>query len=342
MTARTIIQKRLNHEGTDITPYSVHYEEGLYNRLYEYYGDPDWESKKLRSFTCCYLNVDTQLLEPVGDCWARDAYGALWRMDRKPWSLETPPLDEASLAAYSFPKAEVFTQPILRDKAEAIQKYNEDSERYRIISMGWGIFEHSWRVRGFENALMDMLDDEDFYGELTEKITGVYLAMLEACEDVPADAYLFGDDWGDQRGVIFGPERWRRFLKPCWEKIYKEVHRQGKKSIHHSCGSIAQIYDDLIEIGIDCHESVQPEAHGMAPEIIKKRWGNRLSFWGCLGSQGILASGTPNEIRGEILRLHNLFKDDGGYVLAPAKPLADEMDIDRAVAVIESLSHLNI
>jgi len=340
MNARTIIQKRLNHEGTDVTPFTLEIEPGLYTRLSEYFGDEAWERKKLRAFTCAYLDVDTQLFEVIDDRYQRDAFGALWRMDMKPWHLEKPPLETPSMADYKLPDKDVFTQPIFRDKAEAIKKYNEDNEHYRMINMGWGIFENTWRIRGFENALTDMHTDEDFYGELVDKITDLYLAMLQACEDVPADAYLFGDDWGDQRGVIFGPERWRKFIKPCWAKVYAEVHRQGKKAIQHSCGSIVEIYDDLIEIGLDCHESVQPEAYGMAPEVIKAKWGSRLSFWGCLGSQGILTKGSPAEIRAEILRLHNLFKADGGYVLAPAKPLLDEMDIDRAVAVIETLAEI--
>ena len=338
MDARTIIQKRLNHEGTEVTPYTVDLESGLNKRLCEYYKDENWAEKKLRAFTCCYLYVDTQRHEDIGNGYTRDAYGAVWRMDRKPWHLEKPPLAEPKFGDYKLPDADVFTRPIYESKAEAIKKYNENVEQYRMIGMGWGIFEHSWRVRGFENALTDMFADEDFYAELTQKITEIYIKMLKACEDIPADAYLFGDDWGDQRGVIFGPERWRKYMKPCWAKIYGEVHRQGKKAIHHSCGSITKIYDDLIEIGMDCHESAQPEASGMAPEIIKEKWGKKLSFWGCLGSQGILTHGTPQEIRNEIIRLHNLFKNDGGFVLAPAKPLVEEMDIEKAVSVIETLA----
>jgi uroporphyrinogen decarboxylase len=79
----------------------------------------------------------------------------------------------------------------------------------------------------------------------------------------------------------------------------------------------------------------------MAPEVIKAKWGSKLSFWGCLGSQSVLTHGTPREIEQEIKRLYQLFKDDGGLVLAPAKPLVDEMGLDQAVAVIETLAELN-
>ena len=341
MTAREIIKARLNHEGTDITPYQVSFEPELYKRLTEYYKDENWQTKKLRRFSASYLGVDTILMEKVDGTFSKDAYGALWRMDRKPWHLEKIPLDVPDLKKYNFPPAKKFCEPVLAKKTEAIAKYNADNEHYRLIGMGWGIYEHTWRIRGFENALMDMITDEDFYRELAEKLTENYIAMLKACEDVPNDAYLFGDDWGDQRGIIMGPEKWRKYIKPCWEKIYGEVHRQGKKSIQHSCGSIVDIYDDLAEIGMDCHESVQPEAAGMAPEILHKKWGKKISFWGCLGSQSVLHSGTPDEIHDEIIRLAKIFQKDGGFVLAPAKPLVDDMAIEKAAAVVETLSQLN-
>jgi uroporphyrinogen decarboxylase len=341
MNAREIVTKRLNHEGTETTPYTVSFEPELYRRLTEHYGDPDWESKKLRKFICQYLGVDNQLLTEIEAPFLQDVYGAIWRFDKKPWHLVKPALDKPSLAGYNFPGPEVFTKDLYKNKPEAIKQYEANAEQYRVIGMGWGIFEHTWRIRGFENTLIDMVEEEGFYQELTERIADNYVAMVKACEDVPADAYHFGDDWGDQRGVIFGPERWRKFLKPCWARIYAEVHKQGKKVLQHSCGSIAEIYDDCIEIGMDCHESVQPEALGMAPEVIKAKWGQRISFWGCLGSQSVLTSGTPSEIRDEIFRLHRLFKDDGGFMLAPAKPLVDEMKIEQAVAVIETLGELS-
>ena len=341
MTAREIIQRRLNHEGTEITPYYVCFEDELYKRLTEHYQDENWESKQLRQFTVTHLYADTVQMQPLDEIYSKDGYGALWRMDRKPWHLEKNPLEEPDLSKYDFPDCKIFIDPILSSKVDAIKKYEADTEHYRIINTGWGIFEHSWRIRGFENALMDMVADEDFYAEMTMKIADIYVEMIKACADVPADAYLFGDDWGEQRGVIMGRDRWCQFLKPCWARVYEEVHRQGKKVIQHSCGSIVDIYDDLAEIGMDCHESVQPEGRGMAPEELKARFGKKISFWGCLGSQGILHHGTPAEISAEIKRLHRLFKDDGGYVLAPAKPLADEMPLDKVLAVIDTLAELS-
>ncbi|MDD4774190.1 MAG: uroporphyrinogen decarboxylase family protein [Eubacteriales bacterium] len=342
MTAREIVKRRLNHGPTPVTPYSVSFEAGLYKKLTDYYADPDWESKKLRRFTCCYLDADTVLMEKIDDIYSRDGYGAIWDMSKLPWHLRDSPLKEPVIDKSVFPQSDKFVANILRQKKSAIKQYQDDTEHYRIINMGWGIFEHSWRMRGFENALSDMLLEADFYTEMTGLITDLYIEMLTACEDVPADAYLFGDDWGEQRGLIMGPASWRKFIKPCWARIYAEVHRQGKTVIQHSCGSIADIYDDLAEIGMDCHESVQPEAYGMEPSVLQRKWGDRIAFWGCLGSQSTLYSGSEDDIKNEIHRLDNIFKAKGGYVLAPAKPLTDDMPAEKAAAVVETLSGLSM
>ncbi len=341
MTAREIVKRRMSHMGTNETPYTLAVESGLAKRLADHYGGDDWQDRLLKTYVVSYLEVDTVRLQPIDDVHSRDALGAIWRMDKRPWHMEETPLAEPTLLGYEFPSSESFVKPILENKPQATERYNADNEHYRVINMGWGIFEALWRMRGFENALADLLLEEEFCFEATERITSLYMDMLRACADVPADAYLFGDDWGDQRGVIMGAKTWRKYFKPCWARIYAEVHRQGKIVMQHSCGSICDIYEDLIEIGMDVHESVQPEARGMEPLGLKERFGGRLGFWGCLGSQGILTHGTPQEIRAEIFRLADIFHKDGGYILAPAKPLPDEMPLEKAIAVIETLRDIN-
>ncbi len=339
MTAKEIIRARLNHKPTKEVPFELLVEQGLDKRLALYYNDKNWRRNMLRQYTCRYLHVDTVMMQPISDTRARDAYGAVWRTDRYPEYLETPPLSEPDFKGYDFPKAGRFIDNIKNNIPWATQAFTEDSEHYGIISMGWGLFEHSWRILGFENALVYMLTDEGFYKELIDRLAELYIEIIKVLEPVPADSIMLGDDWGDQRGIIFGRELWLKYFKPAWAKIYDEIHKQGKTVIHHSCGSICEIYDDLAEIGMDCHESVQPEAAGMKPSELKKRYGDRMCFWGCLGSQGILNSGTPAEIKAEIKRLADIF-DEGGFVLSAAKPLLADMPLDKAVAVVEGLAEL--
>jgi uroporphyrinogen decarboxylase len=146
---------------------------------------------------------------------------------------------------------------------------------------------------------------------------------------------MMGDDWGNQRGVMIGPQRWRRYFKPRYARIFDAVHQQGKLAIMHCCGSVADIMADIIEIGLDVLESVQPEAAGMNPYALKQAWGDKITFWGGLGSQYTIPFATPAEIRQEIRRLRNEMGRGGGYILAPAKPLRVETPTENAVAVVE-------
>jgi uroporphyrinogen decarboxylase len=185
---------------------------------------------------------------------------------------------------------------------------------------------------------MDSITEPDFFEEVLNRLMHLYLAFVEYTADLPIDGILFGDDWGDQRGVILGPERWRRFLKPRWAKIYEVVHARGKITMSHSCGAVAAIIPDMIEIGLDVLESVQPEAANMNPYALKKKWGDQITFWGCLGSQSTIPLGTPAEIKKEIRHLKKEMSVGGGYILAPAKGLQPETPLANAVAIVEAFT----
>jgi uroporphyrinogen decarboxylase len=150
---------------------------------------------------------------------------------------------------------------------------------------------------------------------------------------------MFADDWGYQRGVLLGPERWRRVLKPRLARFYARVHQAGKYTLSHCCGSVTDILPDIIEIGLDVLESVQPEADKMKPYELKRCFGKHITFWGGLGSQSIIPFGTTDEIRTEVTRLCREMGKGGGYILSPAKPLQPETPTQNAAAIIESFLH---
>jgi len=280
--------------------------------------------------------IDTIQEKPISKTHTRDLFGGIWRQDRRPSHLEQPALKSPSFDGYNFPGFDIFWD---EERKESIQNELENHpDSYRIVLISWGLFEQSWRIRGFENALMDAIVEPDFYRELLNKLTELYLKFVDHCAALDCDAIMFGDDWGDQRGVILGPDRWREFLKPCWQKIYEKVHAHGKLAISHCCGSVADIMPDIIEIGLDVLESVQPEAAGMNPYELKIRWGDKIVFWGCLGSQSTIPFGTPAQIRNEVQKLCQEMGKGGGYILSPAKALQPETSTENAVAVVESFT----
>ena len=336
MTLREAVLEQIHHHPTEIVPYRLSFEGDVAARLDERYGDTSWREKLAPYIVGCG-GIDRRKSEPISDTRSRDLYGSVWRTDKRPFHMEEPGLGIPSLEGYAFPSAEAFADPNLKETAEQALRDNPDS--FTIMSLGWGLWETYWGIRGFENALTDCVAEPDFFAALLDKLTEIYLAQVELCADIPADGIKFGDDWGDQRGVMVGPERWRRFFKPRYARIFEATRDQGKIVMSHCCGSVADIMPDIIEIGLDVLQSVQPEAAGMNPYELKRKWGDKMTFWGCLGSQSVVPFGTPQDIRDEVRRLCREMGKGGGYILAPAKSLQPETPTENAVAVVESFTN---
>ncbi|MBI2941722.1 MAG: hypothetical protein HYY04_14925 [Chloroflexi bacterium] len=332
---RDIVLEQIDHHETRPVPFTLGYEESVGQRLDAYYGGPEWR-QRLIPYVIRIPVVDLMMWEPIDERYSRDVFGGIWRLDQRPYHLETPPLSAPSFDGFAFPRPERFIRPEKMAEARRICEQNRDS--FLIASVGWGIWEKCWTLRGFENALMDVVAEPDFFAELVDRLVELYVALVGYVADLPTDAIMFGDDWGHQKGVMLGPERWRRFLKPRWARVYEAVHARGKIAVTHCCGSIAEIMPDIVDIGLDVLESVQPEATGMNPYELKRKYGDKITFWGGLGSQSTIPFGTPEEIRNETQRLRSEMARGGGYILAPAKALQPETPTANAVAVVEAFT----
>jgi uroporphyrinogen decarboxylase len=335
MTPRELVLQQIHHRPTVPVPYTLAFEDDqVPRRLDDHYGGPQWRKRLTSCMVVCPV-VDTVRARRISDTHTEDAYGVRWRHGRTMVHLE-PTFTEHSFDNYRFPGPEVFLDDAKKESAR--RELLAHPDRFRVVNIGWGLFEQSWRIRGFEQALVDAVSQPDFYAELLLRLTDLYLAFLEYSGDLPADAVMFGDDWGDQRGVILGPQRWRKFIKPCWQRLYAAAHAQGRIVMSHCCGSVEEIMPDIIEIGLDVLESVQPEPAGMNPYGLKRRWGDKITFWGGLGSQSLIPFGRPDQIRSEVKRLCRQMGEGGGYILAPAKPLQPDTPTENAVAVLEAFT----
>lgn len=340
MNPREIVLAQLEHGESPEVPCILEMEDEVAARLDAFYGGPCWR-ERLRPFLHGVAVVDPMRKEPTEhEGVERDPYGSLWQTARRPFHLETPALAAPSLDGFVWPDASVFFADDARtaEAAESVRCAREES--FTFAWLGWGIFEASWGLRGFENALTDLMIAPDFYESLLDRLADQMLSFIEyTCHVLPdVDAIFLGDDWGDQRGVIVGPDRWRSLFKPRYARLYEAIHDQGKRVISHCCGSVADIMPDIIEIGLDVLESVQPEARGMNPYELKRKWGDKISFWGGLGSQSIIPRGSPAAIREEVRRLKREMAAGGGYILAPAKPLQSDTPTKNAAAVLEAFT----
>ncbi len=332
LTLKEQVLAQINHQETTPTPYTISFEEEVVERLDAYYGGDAWRS--LIDSAIQRVPAPNLIVDQTADLYYTDPYGSTWRVDRRPFHLVEPALKEPSLEGFAFPDVEVLFGPAWEE--EAFQFIELQQDRFLVAPFGFGLFERTWVLRGFQEALIDAVANPDFYDELVERVTDHQLAIIERLLELPVDGIMFSDDWGYQRGVLLGPERWRRFLKPRLARMYARVHQAGRYVLSHCCGSVADIMPDIIEIGLDVLESVQPEAEGMNPYQLKRRYGSHITFWGGLGSQSTIPFGTPDEIGAEIARLCREMGRDGGYILSTAKPLQPETPTENAAAVVEA------
>lgn len=335
MTPRERVLAQLHHEETDYLPYELGFDGDVFDRVSEHFGGKEWWDK----VEIFFGKVDPGTLSHDPPCptsnesrtHATDIYGSVWRLDRRPVRLEEPVMCEPDFGLLRLPtEDQVFPQGF---DAQVRREVEASPDLFHTARFGFGLFERAWVLRGFENLLMDAAAEPDFFEELVRRVADHHMEIVEHLVQLPLDAIFFSDDWGDQRGVILGPERWRKYLKPHLARMYQCTHEAGMVTFSHCCGCITGIIPDLIEIGLDCLQSIQPEA--MNPYELKRRWGDKMTFFGGVGSQRLLPFGTPDEIRSEIRKLCREMGQGGGYILGLAKAFQPETPALNAAAAIE-------
>jgi uroporphyrinogen decarboxylase len=107
--------------------------------------------------------------------------------------------------------------------------------------------------------------------------------------------------------------------------------------MYHCDGAIAPILDDLIEIGLDVFNPVQPNVPGHEPHELKARFGDRLSLWGAIDQQQLLPLGSPEEIDADVKAKIEALGSGGGYMVAPAHILQGDTPLENVEAFIEAV-----
>jgi uroporphyrinogen decarboxylase len=260
----------------------------------------------------------------------RDEWGVVWNrtFDRDIGVIEGAALPEPSLAGLALPDPH---DP--RRTAPIPAFLQEHSDQFLLCDIGFSLFERAWTLRGLENFFMDLALNPGFVGELLDAITDYVLALVREAGRFGFDGFRFGDDWGQQSGVTMGPEAWRRFIKPRVARLYGAAHEAGKFVFIHSCGAVQALFPDLIEVGVDVFNPFQPEVMDVVE--MKRRFGDRLAFYGGVSTQRTLPYGSPAEVRTEVRRLIREVGRGGGYILAPAHDVQRDVPLENLLALAE-------
>ena len=126
--------------------------------------------------------------------------------------------------------------------------------------------------------MADMVEAPEFVEALLDRILDWNMAVLGEMLKHPFDGVLFGDDWGQQRGLMFGAKRWRQLIKPRVAEMYRTVAAAGRAVCIHCCGKVQELFPELIEVGVQVFNPFQPEV--MDLREMKARYGDALTFYG--------------------------------------------------------------
>ena len=204
-----------------------------------------------------------------------------------------------------------------------------------------GCFEQACALRGMDKLFIDLIENKKFVDVLLQRILKRKIEIAKRYAIANVDVVWIGDDMGSQKGMLMSPDMWRQYFKPCLAEIIREVKKVNSNiSIaYHSCGYIEPIIPELIEVGVDIQESVQPEV--MNPAKLKKEFGERLSFWGTVGAQSTMSSGIPQEVKMEVEERIKTVGREGGFIISPAHTMEKEVPWENIVAYFEAVEEFS-
>jgi len=206
------------------------------------------------------------------------------------------------------------------------------------VSGGVGsIWEQGWQLVGMQGLMMAMMRDRDFAAYILDRITEDRTFRARRAAEAGADMITCGDDIGMQDRLMMSPDMWREWLKPRWRKVIRAAKDVNPDilAFYHTDGYVVPLIDDMIEIGWDILNPVQPEC--MDPAELKKQYGDRLAFCGTIGTQTTMPFGTTEEVKATVKERMETVGVGGGLWIAPTHRLEPEVPWENVVALFEAI-----
>jgi uroporphyrinogen decarboxylase len=203
--------------------------------------------------------------------------------------------------------------------------------------LGGELFETAWRLRGWAQFMLDLKLNPELAGTLLDQLTAMTASTALILVRAGVDILGLDDDIGAPTHMLIGPATWREFLKPRMETIIRagRAVNPDLKIFYHSDGYIEPIISELIEIGVDVIHPVQPDV--MDPAQLKARYGDRLAFWGTVGTQVGWGRPNPAAIRAQVRERIETVGRNGGLIVGPAYDLEPAIPWENIVAFFQAV-----
>jgi uroporphyrinogen decarboxylase len=357
MSSKERVLKTIKREKVDRIPLDGDFHPLIWKRLKEYYGTNDDEAIRDNlgiDFRMVFMEPSLEFkkkakpspvsLWDIGEgkdnlviSLPDNVFEDEWEVRRQPtssgqvWRYVHHPLSKIrSLDEYIFPDIESLGR---FDGAEQqIKMYNH---RYIIATEMWNFFKHAWELRGFENFLSDLYTNSSFVEELLHKLLELKIKQVRRLVEIGVDIIEVAGDIGMQSSMILSPEVWRRYFKPRLKELIQETKRgRNPYFFFHSDGYIKPVIPDIIEIGFDILDPIQPES--MDPVEIKRLYGERLTLHGTISTQRTLPFGKREDVKREVIDRIKRCGEEGGLVLAPSNTVMPDVPVENILTLYET------
>jgi uroporphyrinogen decarboxylase len=355
MKHRDRVLTALNHEQPDRCPMQVGFTPEFAQRLRKELGLEGRKEHNPHGGGNTY-QLERALGEDVlltSVCWANSyyqsdqAYVDEWGVGWTICEYETPygkghytdvvshPLaDDDAISRYRPPDP---SRPELyRDSEWMIREFGHE---YFIVGVTvTTVLETAIALRGSEQLMMDLVAEPELADAILDIPFQYHLTAAKKLVEMGVDMIWTGDDVGAQGAMIISPAMWRRVFKPRMAQFFAELRRINPhvKIAYHSDGLISPIIPDLIEIGLDVLNPVQPAC--MDPARLKRDYGDKLSFWGSLDEQHTLPFGTPADVRREVLTRLDTIGKGGGLIIGPTHFVQLDTPMENFRAMIDTIT----
>ena len=272
-----------------------------------------------------------------------DEWGIPYRHDGIYWNVVTPPLKGATISdldGYKWPDADSLNITELQGIKREAQRLYEDSE-YVVCAEHpvYGIFELGCWLCGFDDFLLRLIIDKEFVIKLFDIILNYQLKIIDIYYGLIGDYIHYtssGDDFATQTNLFMSPDVFRELIKPYYKKRISKTKEMTKSFyLHHSCGSVYKIIEDLIDVGVEILNPIQPEALEMNPANLKNSFGGRIVLHGGIGTQQAVFS-DKETLDSTIKETIDCLNSDGGYIFAAAHNLQEDVPPEAIIQIFEA------
>jgi uroporphyrinogen decarboxylase len=338
MGRRERILTAISHREPDRVPIGFDVIEPLKSRLCAHYGIPDLAALYEKTGVDGFSVWDWPSAQPVYVGPAREgvtepdpsaAYGPWGKVSERVY-----PLADKGLEDYRWPSADDFDYSSLRERLLAVRARDMTSASGHA-GAGWL---HHVQMRGYDNALMDVLDDAWMaeYLERNRAFLIPYFTRLFQGARGAVDVIRADEDLGGQENMLISPALWRRWYKPLWAELFALCRANGARIWLHSCGYCRDLVPDFVELGVDVLNPLPPYVRGSDPADMKRAFGDKLAFDGGVDQMNVLVQGTPRQVREEVRLRAGQLAPGGGWIIGPSQVFSPDVPLANVTAFFEA------